>query len=174
MKEQENLFLEIPGTPVGKGRPRFTKQGRAYTPKKTAQYENLMRLAFVQKYPDWLPTEDPVQVYIRAEYSLPASWTKRRKLLALLTSGWKITKPDLDNIMKTLDGLNGVAWKDDSQIVHLSALKYYGPRPALSVHIVVDHEARTLEQLSTAELEARWKERCRAEHEEETEEEDNG
>ena len=27
------------GEPVGKGRPRFTRQGRAYTPKKTRDYE---------------------------------------------------------------------------------------------------------------------------------------
>ncbi len=30
----------VPGVPVGKGRPRFMKNGHTYTPQKTRDYEN--------------------------------------------------------------------------------------------------------------------------------------
>ena len=31
--------IEVSGQPQGKGRPRFTRNGRAYTPDKTREYE---------------------------------------------------------------------------------------------------------------------------------------
>ena len=35
---------------IGKGRPRFTKQGRTYTPKKTLDYEREIKIAYASKY----------------------------------------------------------------------------------------------------------------------------
>lgn len=174
MSTWTDLFIEIPGEPVGKGRPRFTRQGRAYTPAKTAQYENLIRLAFAQKYPDWVPTGSPVAVYIRAEYTMPSSWPKRKRLLHLLTAGWKKTKPDLDNIIKSLDGLNGIAWKDDSQIVNISAMKYYGPQARLTVHIQNEEPSGGILELSTKRLEELWADRQRLAKLEEEKIEENG
>ena len=40
------------GTPVGKGRPRFSRQGqfvRTYTPDKTVNYETLVRMEYEQQ-----------------------------------------------------------------------------------------------------------------------------
>lgn len=34
------IEFTVPGIPVGKGRPRFTKDGHAHTPGKTREYEN--------------------------------------------------------------------------------------------------------------------------------------
>lgn len=36
------VVVNIPGQPVPKGRPRFTKGGFAYTPDKTRKYEKLV------------------------------------------------------------------------------------------------------------------------------------
>lgn len=37
-------------------------------------------------------------------------------------------KPDIDNLLKSvLDALNGVAWKDDSSVVRITAEKFYAP-----------------------------------------------
>ena len=93
----EGLVFQVPGEPVGKGRPRFTRQGRAYTPAKTAKYENLVSLAFQQMYP-----------------------TK---------------KPDTDNIAKVKDALNGIAFKDDSQVVKETIIKRYAEVPKLVIYI---------------------------------------
>lgn len=42
------LFMRIivPGEPVGKGRPRLTRAGHAYTPQKTRVYEQKIRAAY--------------------------------------------------------------------------------------------------------------------------------
>lgn len=41
-----------------------------------------------------------------------------------------VTRPDVDNYAKSvLDGMTGVVWADDAQIVHLSVDKYYSDRP---------------------------------------------
>ena len=34
------VTFTVPGIPVGKGRPRFMKNGHTYTPQKTREYEN--------------------------------------------------------------------------------------------------------------------------------------
>ena len=53
MQEQQPLTsvvrFKVPGTPVGKGRPRVSTRGgkfaKMYTPEKTAYYESLVALA---------------------------------------------------------------------------------------------------------------------------------
>ncbi|HBK52357.1 MAG TPA: RusA family crossover junction endodeoxyribonuclease, partial [Syntrophomonas wolfei] len=43
------MKLTIPGEPTGKARPRVTRQGIAYTPAKTVNYETLVQeLYYVQ------------------------------------------------------------------------------------------------------------------------------
>ncbi|RLG39951.1 MAG: hypothetical protein DRO01_04855, partial [Thermoproteota archaeon] len=43
---------------------------------------------------------------------------------------------DIDNILKAiLDGLNGVAWKDDRQVITAMAIKSYGNQDATYVYI---------------------------------------
>lgn len=47
-----------------------------------------------------------------------------------------LRKPDTDNIIKSiLDPLNGVAYKDDSQVCKISGLKIYGEEPRVEVTI---------------------------------------
>ena len=131
-----NLSFTIPGEPVGKGRPKFTMAGRAYTPAKTAKYENLVRLAFYEKYSDWKPYEDAVSIKINSYFPIPGSWSKKKKSMAILMKIFKISRPDLDNIIKSVcDGLNEVAWKDDAQIYELYARKAYSENPRTEVEI---------------------------------------
>ena len=45
-------------------------------------------------------------------------------------------KPDADNIAKAVcDALNGIAYKDDSQVVDLTVRKYYSKFPRVQVFI---------------------------------------
>ena len=37
--------IEVSGQPQGKGRPRFTRTGKAYTPDKTREYESRIQAA---------------------------------------------------------------------------------------------------------------------------------
>ena len=115
-------MFQVPGEPVGKGRPRFTRQGRAYTPAKTAKYENLVSLAFQQMYPNHVPFENAVEMKMIAYFSIPKSWSKTKK-------------PDTDNIAKVKDALNGIAFKDDSQVVKETIIKRYAEVPKLIIYI---------------------------------------
>ena len=45
-------------------------------------------------------------------------------------------KRDLDNMIKfALDAGNGILYHDDSQIVHIIALKVYGPLPKTMIEL---------------------------------------
>ena len=131
MRVKEILFFSIPGSPVGKGRPRFTRTGRSYTPDKTARYENLIALAFREKFPNWTPWDGEVEMTMTAYFEIPKSWSKKKQEKARQHKIRPKKTPDLDNISKMKDALNGIAWKDDAQVVRELNIKEYsedGPR----------------------------------------------
>lgn len=125
------ITLTIPGNPIGKGRPRVTRYG-AYTPEKTKNYETLVQELFIIAYPYHKPLEGPVEMLISAYFPIPKSYTKGKKLAAEHNVIRPTKKPDVDNIQKIIgDALNGLAYKDDSQIVTSEIQKWYtseGPR----------------------------------------------
>jgi len=124
----------VPGPPRGKGRPRFTKTGMAYTDDKTAAYENLVRLAFQAESQGAPPLTGPVSLSIIAYMPIPSSLSDKRKRAMVGKPHTK--KSDADNIAKAVnDGLNGVAYADDSQIWMLIVRKVYSETPRLEVTI---------------------------------------
>lgn len=69
---------------------------------------------------------DPVCIDISVCRKMPKSFTKKKIDLARQGKLFPTTKPDIDNIVKTiLDALNGIAFDDDSQIVRIRATKTY-------------------------------------------------
>ena len=129
------LIFTIPGEPVAKARPRVTRAGITYTPAKTVNYETLVKELFCVAYPDHRPVDVPVRMLLKAYFGIPASWSKKKQQAALDGSIRPTKKPDIDNIIKTMDALNGIAWRDDSQVVHVTASKYYSDRPRLEIQI---------------------------------------
>lgn len=133
------IEFNVPGQPVAKGRPRFsTITGRTYTPEKTTNYENLVRLSYMQAYPNQTPYEKNVQLSmtINAYFQIPKA-TSKKKAEQMRTHIIRPTiKPDTDNIAKSVcDALNKVAFYDDSQIVVLKVRKYYGDNPSVNIII---------------------------------------
>ena len=128
----------LPGAPRAKGRPRFTRAGRTYTDARTREAEQSILAAWLVQVGARAPHDGPVEVELVATFSPPASWPKWKRALALEGRWPHTAKPDLDNLLKVLDGLNGRAWLDDSQIVSFAgSRKGYGPEPSTRVRIVL-------------------------------------
>jgi Holliday junction resolvase RusA-like endonuclease len=122
------LTIAIPFAPVAKGRPRMTRQGRAYTPAKTREAEGKIIEYFSTL--DLTPKIGPLDVSVFAIMPIPESWSKVKQANALAGLISPTGKPDLDNIVKlVLDAANGILWADDSQIVKLDLCKAYGGKP---------------------------------------------
>ena len=133
----EPVRIEVPGVPVGKGRPRFSrKSGHAYTPEKTASYEAVVKFFAAQEMAGRTPLTGPLAVQVHAYMPIPASWSKKKQQQARAMALMPITKPDLSNIAKAAeDPLNNVVWGDDSQIVRLSMSKAYSDEPRLVIMV---------------------------------------
>ena len=126
--------LTIPGEPQGKERARYGN-GRTYTPKKTVAYEERIKNLFINKWGKPM-LEGEVQVSIIAYYTIPKSYSKKKKELAFQGLIKPIKKPDLDNIAKVvLDSLNKIAYKDDNQVVRLLLDKDYSNEPRVEVEL---------------------------------------
>jgi len=128
------LHLEIPGTPVPKGRPRVTRTGHVYTPSKTRAYEDVIRLATRVAMAGRPPTENPCRVNVTAVFQPPGSWSKKKKKEIRVHA----TKPDLDNVVKSaLDGIcfDTGAIRDDKQINEIRATKSYAQDASLMIEV---------------------------------------
>ena len=111
----------------GKGRPRLTRNGHAFTDEKTRNYENLVKLLAMQamEKAGAQTTDKPVKAIINAYFEIPKSYSKK-KVQAIINGEIKPAKPDVDNIIKSLlDGCNKIIFKDDVQIYAISATKSY-------------------------------------------------
>lgn len=132
------IKFTIPGEPKGKGRPRFTKQGRTFTPDTTANYENLVKVMFMQAYPghEPIPKDTPLTAHLTAFYAIPKGASKKKALSMENGEIRPTKKPDTDNIAKiVLDALNGLAYHDDAQVVELTVIKTYSHIPRVEVEI---------------------------------------
>jgi Holliday junction resolvase RusA-like endonuclease len=125
------MKFTIPGEPTGKARPRVTRWGTHNT-EKTILYENLVKMCYQEQCNTY--TEKPLKAYIEIYYGIPKSTPKKNIELMLDGEIRPCKKPDIDNVCKIIfDALNGIAYKDDTQIIQLYATKYYGEAPHVSV-----------------------------------------
>ena len=114
-----SVLLKVSGDPIPKGRPRTTKTGHTYTPKRTKEYEAEIGGEWLKLRPSSrVPFVGGVRVLIQVRERIHAA--------------------DLDNYVKiALDALNGLAWADDKQVEVLHATIERGhPYPGLTIAIM--------------------------------------
>ena len=125
------------GEPKGKGRPRVSTvhgYARAYTPKDTANYENLVRYTYQSDVGEKLTGD--ITAHIKAYFPIPKSVSKKQRQAMLDGVIPHTKKPDCDNIAKIiLDSLNEVAYDDDKQIYRIVVEKWYSDRPRVEIEL---------------------------------------
>lgn len=131
------VTFSVDGDPVGKQRARYAKRGnfvQTYTPDKTRTYEALIKEKGIEAMGSTEPLETPVSLYLYIRLPIPKSCTKKR--LEAINNGSEkpIKKPDASNVLKSVeDGLNGVVYKDDSQIVNIHVTKVYASQSGVDI-----------------------------------------
>ena len=123
------VTFKVDADPVGKQRARYAKRGNhvmAYTPDKTRNYETLIKEAAIEAMGSSEPLETPVTLYLYIRAPIPKSLSKKRIEACLNGLEKPIKKPDASNVLKSVeDAMNGVVYKDDSQIVNIHVSKVY-------------------------------------------------
>lgn len=133
--DNKTISFVVPGKPMGKQRPRFSRTStgvRTYTPRKTQEYEDLVRISYraVSKR----KLEGAISATIYGYFEPPASASKKQREKMLSGEISYIKKIDSDNLAKSiLDALNGVAYDDDSQVCLLIVQKLYGEKARVEV-----------------------------------------
>ena len=141
------VVFTIPGEPQGKARGRtfihkHTGRPTTMTPEKTVNYEALIKLQAGQSTKEFYQDQE-LFMRLTAYYSIPKSASKKKAELMRNIEIRPTKKPDIDNIIKVVcDALNGVVYKDDTQIVSISAQKFYENVPRVEVCIFTKEEVR--------------------------------
>jgi Holliday junction resolvase RusA-like endonuclease len=138
-----DAVIELAGEPRGKGRPRSRVAHRpsgsqfiaVYTDPETKSYEGALRWTAARAMRGHSPFHHALKVRVTAVFSVPRSWSAKRRSRAIAGQLRPVVKPDADNILKTLDALNKIVWLDDSQIVECLVEKHYGELPLLRVEV---------------------------------------
>ena len=125
-----SIMFTVYGHPVPKGRPRFSTRGKfpvAFTPEKTKTYETEVGMMAKAAMGASEVLEGALEAFIYVTFPVPASYSKKRTEACLSDVEKHTKKPDLDNVVKIcLDGMNGIVFKDDSQITSIHSTKVYG------------------------------------------------
>lgn len=148
--------FEIPGDPVGKGRPRFSRNkytGRVHTrtPQQTVNYENLVKMCYIEQVKDrHFDKDKEIFMNITAYVSIPASASKKKAEAMLHGDILPAKKPDIDNLAKSImDAVNGIAYYDDKQVVTLHVSKKYSDVPHVDVIMMDYDEFRQTQAIKT-------------------------
>ncbi len=134
-----SVQFTVPGIPVPKARARVVNiKGRSvsFTPKKTKDYELVLASIASLAMRGRQLLSGPLAINATFTLPIPASWSKKKKESAITQRLRPTTRPDLDNLLKVVDGLEKVVFRNDSQIVEVHMSKKYGEDPCSYFSIV--------------------------------------
>ena len=120
----------IPGSPIGKGRPRGTAAGgfvRLYTPKKSADWERSAALIARNAWMDAPLDNCAIEVEVIAVFHRPKRLMRKKDPECRVPH---ISKPDIDNVLKCALDMAVMAgiMRDDSLVCKISASSYYSSK----------------------------------------------
>lgn len=117
------IKFTVSADPVAKARPRVNRNGRVWTPKKSKDFEGAVCRSAIEAHPG-PELNGPLCLMVRLVKKRPKAMSASKHGAGLVAA---ITKPDIDNYLKAvMDGVTKAGlWKDDAQVVSVSAAKYY-------------------------------------------------
>lgn len=130
------IKFTIPGRLAGKARIRRDGRGGAHFFKddRTRAAENNVGWSAARAMGNRPPIEGPVSVEIDEWRAKPKSWSEKKKHAAIYVTG----KPDCDNLSKLIcDAMNGIVYRDDSQISDLEVHRRYSVHGEEHVNIAI-------------------------------------
>lgn len=129
------IEIEIHGRPIAKeaSRVRF---GTFYKPRKTGSFESQVGDEAGLAMRGYRPFSGPVAVEIVQYRAMPKKLNQAQRAAALAGTLLPDTKPDADNLQKSLfDGLKRVVFEDDAQVCQQMFSKKFGERDRVVVRV---------------------------------------
>ena len=121
MAELKRIAFEVLVNPIPLARPRFSRGRSVYLPKRSREYRQILQQAASVA----MAKSEPLtgELFCRLNFY-------RKFKLNCRNFG------DIDNHIKAiLDALNGICYKDDSQIVTVTASKHTDKEPRVAIEI---------------------------------------
>lgn len=166
----EELNFVVNEEPIPKARPRFNrKTGITYTPQKTTNTEKVIGEAALKAMEEQgfhkANGDMPVCLYVTFYHTIPKGKRKWWNMAATYGLIPCVTRQrgDVDNKVKlVMDGLNGIAFDDDSQVCEIHAYSRYSAHPHTDIKVVAHYvnvgelkaEVEVLKELENAQTQA--------------------
>lgn len=139
-----DILIEVPGKPIAKARPKIVTKSRTGKPfkypiavNKQTKIEKVWMSEMRSQIHGHIMFKGAVDMKMIFVMPIPKGWPKYR--VKQVEEGKRIPhekKPDIDNLIKfPMDLMNELVFKDDRQIVNLSACKYYGIEPKTVISV---------------------------------------
>ena len=120
------IKFSVEGTPIQQGSMRHIGQGRMIHSKAVELAAWRADIASAAKLAGCKPILDPIAITMRFRVKRPKSVKRAYPTVA----------PDLDKYVRGVnDGLTGVAFADDSQVIKIVASKEYSDNPGVDIEI---------------------------------------
>ena len=120
------IKFSVEGTPIQQGSMRHIGQGRMIHNKAVELAAWRADIASAAKLAGCKPILDPIAITMKFRVKRPKSVKREYPTVA----------PDLDKYVRSVnDGLTGVAFADDSQVIQIIASKEYADSPGVDIEI---------------------------------------
>jgi crossover junction endodeoxyribonuclease RusA len=116
----------VEGVPIQQGSMRHVGNGRMIHNKAVELAAWRANIANAAKLAGCTPILDPIEITMKFRVKRPKSVKRDYPTVA----------PDLDKYIRgVLDGLTGIAYNDDSQVIDIKAQKVYSEAPGVDIEI---------------------------------------
>jgi len=120
------IKFSVEGTPIQQGSMKFIKPGVMIHSRAVELAAWRANIAATAKLAGCKPITDPIAITMKFRVKRPKSVKREHPTVA----------PDLDKYIRGVnDGLTGVAFADDSQIIKIVATKEYSDTPGVDIEV---------------------------------------